>query len=50
METKVLTNKETHWLIWQLERFVHHIQRELNISKEDAIYKIKREIDIMEMR
>lgn len=47
MKTKILSDKELEYLQKSLKAFIREIRERFDLSEEDAIYKIKREIDLL---
>ena len=50
MKTKVLTDRELEYLQKSLKAFIGEICERFDITEEDAVYKIKREIDLINVR
>jgi len=44
MKTKILTDREMDYMIRSIRVFIKETSERFNISEEDAIYKIEREL------
>ena len=49
VENKILTDKEFEYFQRSLKAFVHEISERFNISKEGVVYKLQRELKLMEV-
>jgi len=50
VKTKILSDKELEYLQKSLKAFIGEICERFSITEEDAVYKIKREIDLINVR